>query len=101
MKRDARLDALRGLCLLGIAIVNVPWIGAERSLVSVLFDPAVRTSTPLWDLAAAALVEWLAEGKFYPQFSLLFGFGASILLARGAMSYLRRIAVLGIFGVIH
>lgn len=100
-RREPAIDALRGFCLLGIALVNVPWIGSPRSLAAVLFDDALRVATPIWDLIAAAVVEWLAEGKFYPQFSALFGFGAGVLLARGWGIYLRRIGVLLIFGLLH
>ena len=99
--REPAIDALRGLCLLGIAVVNVPWIGSPRSLAAVLFDESLRATTPVWDLISAVLVEWLAEGKFYPQFSALFGFGAGVLLARGWGIYLRRIGVLLVFGILH
>jgi uncharacterized protein len=101
VERDPNIDALRGLCLLGIAIVNTPWIGMERPLFAYLFDPELRAQTSMIDLGAAGLIEWLAEGKFYPQFSMLFGFGAGVMLAKGTMPYARRIAVLTIFGLLH
>jgi uncharacterized protein len=100
-EREPAIDALRGLCLLGIAIVNVPWLGAPIPLSELLLDESLRSATPAADLACAALVEWLAEGKFYPQFSALFGFGAGVLLARGGALYARRIAVLFGFGLLH
>lgn len=100
-EREPAIDALRGLCLLGIALVNVPWIGSPRSLAAYLFDDALREATPIWDLAAVVVVEWLGEGKFYPQFSALFGFGAGVLLARGYRIYARRIVVLLGFGLLH
>jgi uncharacterized protein len=99
--REPAIDALRGLCLLGIAIVNVPWLGAPVPLAELLLDDTLRSATPSGDLACAALIEWLAEGKFYPQFSALFGFGAGVLLARGGALYARRIAVLFGFGLLH
>jgi len=100
-ERDPAIDALRGLCLLGIALVNVPWIGSPRSLAAYLFDEELFAATPIWDLAAATLIEWTSEGKFYPQFSALFGFGAGVLMARGWGIYTRRIVVLFLFGVLH
>ncbi len=100
-ERDPAIDALRGLCLLGIALVNVPWIGSPRSLAAYLFDDGLREATPIWDLIAAVIIEWTAEGKFYPQFSALFGFGAGVLMARGWGIYGRRIAVLMVFGLLH
>jgi uncharacterized protein len=101
-EREEAIDALRGLCLLGIAIVNVPWIGFAHVLplqLGLHFEGRQAMAMP--DLIAAIAVEWLAEGKFYPQFSALFGFGAGVLMARGMAIYARRIAVLFVFGVLH
>jgi uncharacterized protein len=99
--RDRAIDALRGFCLLGIALVNVPWIGLAPSLPELLWDDALRAALSLPDLVAALFVEGLCEGKFYPQFSALFGFGAAVLIGRGMAAYLRRLAVLFVFGVLH
>lgn len=99
--RDEVIDALRAWCLLGIAVVNVPWIGFEAPLPDLLWDPARRAALSPLDLAAAALVEGLFEGKFYPQFAALFGFGAASLLAKGGGPFSRRIAALFVFGVLH
>lgn len=99
--RDPAIDALRGLCLLGIAIVNVPWIGLNPSLPDLVWDDARRAALPVWDLLAALFVEGLCEGKFYPQFAALFGLGAGILISRGRPAYVRRLLVLLVFGVLH
>lgn len=101
-EREAAIDALRGLCLLGIALVNVPWIGLSETFPMQLglhFEGVRALGTA--DLLAAGGVEWLCEGKFYPQFATLFGFGAGVLMARGMSLYARRIAVLFVFGVLH
>jgi uncharacterized protein len=101
-QREAAIDALRGLCLLGIAIVNAPWIGAGASLplqLGLHFEGARPMALP--DLVSAIGVEWLCEGKFYPQFAALFGFGAGVLMARGLGIYGRRIAALFAFGILH
>jgi uncharacterized protein len=101
-EREAAIDALRGLCLLGIAIVNAPWIGAGASLplqLGLHFEGDQQLALP--DLVTAIGVEWLFEGKFYPQFATLFGFGAGVLMARGIGIYARRIAVLFAFGILH
>ena len=101
-ERESAIDALRGLCLLGIAIVNAPWIGAGASLplqLGLHFEG--QTQLPLPDLVVAIGVEWLCEGKFYPQFGALFGFGAAVLMARGGGIYARRIAVLFVLGILH
>lgn len=99
--RDPSIDALRGLCLLGIAIVNAPWIGLSPSLPDLLWDETLRAALPIWDLIAGLFVEGLCEGKFYPQFAALFGFGTGILIARGRVAYTRRLVVLFVFGVLH
>lgn len=101
-EREAAIDALRGLCLAGIAIVNVPWIGFGENLpmqLALYFEGHRELALP--DLVSAIGVEWLFEGKFYPQFSALFGFGAGVLMSRGLALYGRRIAVLFVFGVLH
>lgn len=101
-KREAAIDALRGLCLVGIAIVNVPWIGFSENLLMRLglwWEGTRPMSVP--DLVTAVGIEWLFEGKFYPQFSMLFGFGAGVLMARGMAIYGRRLAVLFAFGILH
>jgi uncharacterized protein len=100
-RRDRTIDALRGLCLLGIALVNVPWIGLAPPLPELLWDETRRAGLSWPDLLSALFVEGLCEGKFYPQFGALFGFGTAILIARGTPAYLRRIAVLFVFGVLH
>ena len=99
--RDVKLDALRGFNLLGIAIVNAPWIGLNPALPELLWNDARRAALPLQDLLSAGLVEGFFEGKFYPQFAMLFGLGTAKLIARDRAAYARRIAVLFGFGVLH
>lgn len=95
------IDALRGFALIGIAIVNTPWIGSEISLGAMLVEDSLREALPWWDVAAAAAIEWLGEGKFYPQFSMLFGFGAGVMMTRGLGPQARRLVVLLAFGLLH
>ncbi|UJR82556.1 DUF418 domain-containing protein [Sandaracinus amylolyticus] len=96
--RQRPIDALRGWALVGIALVNVPWIGFRESLLSLLREPDALA--PI-DRVAAVAVEGLCEGRFYPIFSALFGFGTGLLLDRGLAIYARRIVALLIFGVLH
>lgn len=100
-EREEAIDALRGLCLVGIAIVNVPWIGYSENLLLWLGQWWEGRASSVPDLVAAIGIEWLFEGKFYPQFSALFGFGAGVLMARGMAIYGRRILVLFAFGILH
>ncbi len=100
-QRDAKIDALRGFNLLGIAVVNTPWIGLNPALPDLLWNDARRAALPLPDLISAGIVEGLFEGKFYPQFAMLFGLGTAKLIARDKSAYARRISVLFAFGLLH
>lgn len=59
------------------------------------------------DDLAELLIEWLVVGKFYSLFSMLFGIGFAVQLARleqrgeGPARYLRRLAILFLFGLAH
>ena len=103
-RRLEHLDVLRGFALLGILLVNFEWF--TRPLQAIVL--AGEASLAGLDLVAAQAVATLAEGKFYPLFSMLFGAGFALMLerarARGAAFwsiYLRRLVVLLIFGLAH
>lgn len=103
--RIATLDIIRGVALLGILIMNMPGFSASSF--------AGADGSFLWpghvDRWAEGLRDGLFSGKFNSMFSLLFGLGFTIqygnLRARDPANadaiYLRRIAWLGVFGVIH
>jgi uncharacterized protein len=102
-ERIETLDALRGGALFGILTVNM-------ALFSWPFYK-VMVAAPQWagvDRWSDLAVRLLAEGKFYPLFSFLFGVGAAIQMdraeARGASfgsRYTRRLLVLLGIGLIH
>ena len=103
-ERATVLDAMRGYALAGILIANmVGFIGFS------FISDARRATLPLWHLddAAEFVIEWLVVGKFYSIFSLLFGIGFAIQLARleqrgeGVPRYLRRLFVLFLIGLSH
>ena len=97
-ERADLLDALRGFALFGVLASNM--VGFSGSL-----NEHVDLST------AATLTEfgldWLMHGKFYSIFSLLFGIGFALQLGRleargeGVGRYMRRLAILLGFGVLH
>ncbi len=98
------VDALRGLALLGILLVNMTLF---KTAPSVEHLAATAIEGP-WDAAFAVLVKVLAEGKFIGLFSLLFGFGVAARLTRlqrpgvrWRTTYLRRLAALGLIGAVH
>ena len=103
-ERSALLDSLRGYALFGILIANIlAFIGID------FLGDAQREALPLarLDDLSEFLIEWLIVGKFYSIFSLLFGIGFAIQLARleqrgeGVPRYLRRLAVLFLIGLAH
>ena len=93
-RRSGFADALRGFALVGICVVNLPWLASS--------PPGERSGL---DDAARLLVALLFEGKFFVLFSLLFGFGFQRQLARAgggaAGSYARRLAGLFALGALH
>ena len=97
--RTAEVDALRGAALLGICIVNVPFLaGVDMFLPPATVDDRIATS----------LVELLFQGKFFILFSFLFGWGFAIQLAAAERTkrdfrraHLRRLAGLLAIGVAH
>lgn len=97
-ERADLLDALRGFALFGVLTANM--IGFSGAL-----KPHVDLSI------AATMIEfglnWLVHGKFYSIFSLLFGVGFALQLGRletrdeGVARYMRRLAILFAFGLLH
>ena len=97
-RRITSLDAVRGVALGGILIVNFyhffhPWN-----------VPAVNTDTSQADRAARFLIDFLFDSKFYPIFASLFGAGLFLQMRRaGAVASCvgRRLALLAVFGLAH
>lgn len=98
------VDSLRGFALFGILLVNMAIFYAPFQQILFPVDP-----TAVWyDRAATWLIHFLAEGKFYTLFSLLFGLGLTLLMdriqARGGRFvplYLRRLFILLLIGLVH
>jgi len=98
------LDVLRGFALFGILLVNMIAFGHVMLAAATL--PLHYNST--LDRVAAWAIRWLAEGKFYSLFSLLFGLGFMLQMMRAEEKgrrfvpvYLRRSLVLLAIGVAH
>ena len=103
-ERLETIDTLRGFALLGILLVNIALFSWP------LFYEMV--SRHAWVTRRDVVAEWLgqvlAEGKFYPLFSFLFGLGVSIQMERArkcetncAGLLCRRLLVLLGFGLAH
>ncbi len=103
-REQSRIDALdvaRGFALLGIFLVNIDLMALPFGLIEA--RPAARADSAVW-----LFVSMFCEGKFYPLFSLLFGMGLALqrqnVLAAGGNFvplYLRRLALLACFGLLH
>jgi len=100
--RIQALDALRGVAVGGILLANVL---VFFGLVFLSADRAAALSNTTADHIALFLERVLVDGKFYSVFSLLFGIGFGIQLARGGDAALprfkRRLLILLGIGAIH
>ncbi len=102
-KRIEIVDIWRGFAILGILVVNMELFSHAIQTVSY----GIETTNPI-DQIARWLIAFFGEGKFYSTFALLFGLGFAIqqqrIEARGGRFfplYLRRLAILLAFGLIH
>ncbi|MBY6345994.1 DUF418 domain-containing protein [Providencia rettgeri] len=98
--RNSSIDLIRTAALIGICVVNIPYLALTDS------DPTA--TSPAYDHAAAFLIEFLFQGKFFLLFSLIFGWGIEIQ-ARSAQRagvalssrYFRRLTGLALLGCLH
>jgi len=102
--RLIHLDVLRGFALLGILLVNFEWF--IRPLQAIMLGQ--ESGLPPADRLTDLVITTLAEGKFYPLFSMLFGAGFALMANRAIKRaapfwavYLRRLLVLLMFGLVH
>jgi uncharacterized protein len=103
-ERIQAVDILRGFALFGILLVNMGMFGAPI-YQAIIGAGEAPTGADAWALFA---IRFLAEGKFYALFSILFGFGLTVMMTRSQARgvsfvplYIRRLLVLLAFGLIH
>lgn len=103
-ERIQAMDVLRGFALLGILLMNIEAFVRPVLAATTGLDPAL-TGADRW---TDALIYILVQGKFYTLFSLLFGMGFAVMMARAQASgssfgalYLRRTLVLLVIGLAH
>lgn len=92
-------DQLRGLALLGIIVVNAPFMAISIDG----FTEASTSTAP--DRIAAFATTLIAEGKFYILFSFLFGYSANFIVRQGESAsrrrWKRRLIGLAVIGLAH
>lgn len=98
-ERHLILDILRGLALAEIALANFP----EFALWTFLSpDEQAMMPTAEIDKVVRFLQFAFVDGKFYTIFSMLFGVGFSLILARRSVSlFMRRMLILACIGFCH
>jgi uncharacterized protein len=98
-ERQALPDQLRGFALLGIIVVNMPFLAVSNVGVWELQLSALS------DQVVAFLIVALAQGKFYLLFAFLFGYSLTLILKTrspdGVSRYLRRLVGLALLGAGH
>jgi len=104
-ERVELLDALRGLAILGIFVINLHAF-SEWSAISASEQAGLPTAAV--DPAVFLLMTLLAQGKFFSLFSLLFGIGFAVQMLRAeekgvdfAPRFRRRLWVLLGIGMVH
>jgi uncharacterized protein len=92
-------DELRGLALLGIVVVNVPFLGIS------LGGFGAQANRGMADQLAEFAVTAFAQGKFYLLFAFLFGYSAAPMMPdaspASSVRFARRLAGLAVLGICH
>src|SRR4249919_1612330 len=103
-ERIQALDVIRGFALFGIFLMNVEWF--NRPIADL--ESGLPLDASGLDYVAGWMIYTFVRGKFWTMFSLLFGMGFAVMLARAERAqrdfvtpYLRRIAALAIIGIAH
>lgn len=102
--RIQALDVVRGFALLGILLMNVEFF--SRPLAAL--GDGLPTGLSGADWWSAVLIHLFVRDKFFTLFSVLFGMGFALMLARAQAAgrpfvwiYLRRTLALALFGLAH
>ena len=97
--RDHFADELRGFSLLGIVLVNAPFLAVS---VQGFTEASVAT---WYDRSTAFLIFAFAQAKFYLLFSFLFGYSLHYIVKNDSPASVRRfrwrLAGLALFGAMH
>lgn len=98
------LDALRGAALFGIIAANMRGFSGP---LAAYFDHTIMWTDPV-SRVAQGFVDLFIQGKFITLFAFMFGIGFAIQMERADRSgvasrifYVRRLAILLLFGALH
>lgn len=106
-ERIILLDSLRGFALLGILLMNIPYMGLPEPSFD---NPVLSNELGTINLKVWKLVNWLPEGTMRAIFSMLFGAGIILFVTRlekrteglwPAEYFLRRQMWLIVFGLFN
>ncbi len=95
--RDDFIDELRGVALLGIVLVNAPFLGMS-------INGFVRgDATSMADRIAEFAVVAFFQAKFYLLFAFLFGYSAHLTMSKpdSRRTFALRLLGLAVFGILH
>jgi uncharacterized protein len=100
-ERNPAVDMVRALALIGIAVVNLPFMALPLHATLTLPDAGP-------DRIAVLMVELLFQAKFFLLFSFIFGWGMEIQTRSAARTgasfarrFSRRLAMLALIGILH
>lgn len=97
--RDPRIDAVRGIALMGILVVNLPFLAMPYGFAGASWHHA---DTFYLGSFSAWFIQALFENKFILIFAFLFGMGAAAQVsANGARRFVFRMLLLGLLGVLN
>ncbi len=103
-ERIGLIDALRGLAIFGILMVNMPLMFQPMSQMML----GASENASVLQIISESFIKFFFEGKFYVLFSFLFGYGFWIFLSKPTTDgqsivpvYRRRVFFLLLFGIGH
>ncbi|EDU58465.1 DUF418 domain-containing protein [Providencia stuartii] len=96
--RIDRLDATRGIAILGILLMNIFGFALPQMAY---INPVYSQSISQIDMAIWVFFNLFIQGKFLTIFSILFGATLALLRRKGDRWNMSRLVILAVLGLIH